>query len=113
MTATIPFLDLSYGTDMSQDYKNRRVDFGEGVSQRAKRLNGAPQTWRLVWENIPEDVAEELRVFFENLQGTDIIEWRPYNQTAVLKWTADRWSSKPSGHRRFSAGIQLTQEFDL
>ncbi len=111
--ATLPFLDLSYGTDMSQDYKNRRVDFGEGVSQRAKRLNGAPQQWRLNWNNIPEDVAEELRQFFEDLQGVDIIEWTPINQLRELKWTADKFQSKPSGFQRFTASVTLSQEFDL
>lgn len=111
--ATIPFLDLSYGTDMTQEYKGRRVDFDEGYAQRAKRLNGAPQKWRLNWENIPDDVAENLRRFFEERQGVDIIEWTPYNQQTERKWTADGWSSKPSGFLRQSASITLSEEFDL
>ena len=109
----IPFLDLSYGTDMSQEYRSGRVDFGEGYSQRDKRLNGAPQEWRLVWDNIPDETAEELRLFFEELQGVDIIDWTPFNQSTALKWTASGWRSKPSGFQRHSASITLRQEFDL
>lgn len=109
----IPFLDMSYGTDMQQDYRNRRVDFEEGYSQRAKKLNGTPQKWRLVWNNIDDATAETLRQFFAGLQGVDIVDWTPYNQTTALKWTADGWQSKPSGYLRQSASITLTQEYDL
>lgn len=109
----IPFLDMSYGTNMTQDYKNRRVDFGEGFSQRAKRLNGTPQKWSLQWNNIPDETAETLRTFFEGLQATDIVDWQPYNQPTALKWTADGFSSKPSGYLRHNVSITLTQEFDL
>lgn len=111
--ALIPYLDMSYGTGMSQEYKGRRVDFGEGVSQRAKRLNGAPQQWRLVWDNIPDATAEELRKFFEDRQGVELIRWTPYGQTTALKWTATGWQSKPSGWLVQSASVTLTQEFDL
>lgn len=109
----LPFSDMSYGTDMSTDYKNRRVNFGDGFSQRAKRLNGSVQQWKLVWDNIPDATAETLRAFFEGLQATDIIDWQPYNQPAVLKWTADRFSSKPTGYQTQSCSVTLTQEFDL
>lgn len=111
--AVIPYLDLSYGTDLSQDYRPRRVNFGEGLTQRAKRLNGAPQEWRLVWSSIRDDQAEILRQFFEDLQGVDLIEWTPYNQATELKWTADRWSARPSGWLVQDCSITLTQEFDL
>jgi phage-related protein len=109
----IPFLDLSYGTDMSQSYDGFRVDFGENYSQRSKSLNGAPQKWRLVWENIPDETAEELRLFFEEAQGVDLIVWTPYNQVVPLAWTADGWQSKPTGFQRQNASITLSQEFDL
>lgn len=113
MALVIPYLDLSYGTDMSQDYRNRRVDFDEGYSQRAKRMNGARQQWRLVWDKIRDDTAEELRLFFEAAQGTELIEWLPYNQPTLLYWTADRWSQRPSGFLVNDCSIVLTQEFDL
>lgn len=111
--ALIPFLDLSYGTDMSQDYRGRRIDFDEGYSQRAKRKNGAPQVWRLVWDHIRDDVAEELRLFFEERQGVGLVRWTPYNQSQALKWTASRWASRPSGFLIQDCSVVLTQEFDL
>lgn len=107
-------LDLSYGTDMSQDYKVDRVDFGDGYSQRGvPGLNSTPQQWRLNWSGISDTDAETLRVFFEELAGVSIIEWTPYNQTDELKWTANGWSAKPSGFCIQDCSITLSQEFDL
>lgn len=111
--ATIPYSDLSYGTDMNQEYRGRRVDFDEGFSQRAKRKNGTRQRWRLVWDKIRDDKAEELRQFFEGLQGVGVIEWTPYNQLRELKWTASGWTSRPSGFLVNDCSIELGQEFDL
>lgn len=105
-------LDLSYGTDMSQDYKVRRVQF-EGYAQRSTVLNGTPQKWRLVWNGISDADAEMLRLFFEGLAGAAIIEWTPYNQATELKWTANGWSAKPSGFLRQDCSITLSQEYDL
>lgn len=107
-------LDLSYGTDMSQQYAVRRVDFGDGYSQRAKKgINNAPQQWRMVWNGISDTDAETLRAFFQGLGGVDIIDWQPYNQPTALKWTANEWSSKPAGFQTHDCAITLTQEFDL
>lgn len=121
MAAQIPFvngetdeLDLSYGTDMSQDYKISRIDYGDGFSQRAEKgLNGKPQRWRLMWNNISKADAEMLRLFFEDQGGVAPIEWTPFGQTAELVWTANGWSAKPVGFMRFDCSITMTQEFDL
>lgn len=107
-------LDLSYGSDMSQEYRVRRVDFGDGYSQRGRRgINNAPQVWRLVWNTIGDADAEVLRLFFEGLGGVGIIEWRPYGQPTELKWTATGWTSKPAGYLVQDCSVTLTQEYDL
>lgn len=109
-------LDLSYGTDMAQDYRVRRVQFGDGVSQRSRPgLNSTPQQWRLVWNQISDADAETLRLFFEECAGVETIDWAPYNQDpeVLLKWTANGWSGKPNGYLKQDCSITLTQEFDL
>lgn len=111
--AVIPLIDLSYGTDMSQAYRARRVDFDEGYAQRARRKNNGPQQWRLVWDHIRDNQAETLRQFFEQLGGSGLLEWKPYGQAAALVWTADRWTARPSGFLIQDCSIVLTQEFDL
>jgi len=113
MAAVIPFLDLSYGTDMTQEYRARRVDFDEGYAQRARRKNGQPQQWRLVWERIKDPTAETLRQFFEELGGSGLIEWKPYGQPELLFWTASRWTGRPSGFLVQDCSIVLSQEYDL
>lgn len=107
-------LDLSYGTDMGQRYKVRRVQFGDSYSQRARDgMNSTPQQWKLNWSKISDADAEMLRLFFERMAGVDVIEWKPYNQTDTLKWTANDWSGQPSGWMVQDCSITLTQEFDL
>jgi phage-related protein len=107
-------LDLSYGTDMQQDYRVSRVDFGDGYSQRARKgLNTKPQKWRLNWSRISDADAETLRLFFEDLAGVGLIEWTPYNQSTPLLWTANGWSGKPVGFLIHDCSIVLSQEFDL
>jgi phage-related protein len=113
MTA-LPAIELSYGTDMSQDFRVRRVNFGDGFSQRSvDGLNAQPQSWRLVWEHIPDSQAETLRTFFAGLAGTGIIDWTPFGQSTALKWTGNNFSSKPSGTLISDCSVTLTQEFDL
>ena len=112
MTA-LPYTDLSYGTDMNMDVRVKRVDFGDGYSQRhLDGLNPVVQKWRLIWERIPDAQAEELRLFFKNL-GAGIVDWQPYNQPAVLKWSASDFSSKPVAAMISTVSVTLTQEFDL
>ena len=86
--ATIPLiggdpetLDLSFGTDMTEDYRVGRVDFGDNLSQRwSPGLNPVRQQWRLVWTGISDDDAEVLRLFFRGLKGVGLVEWAPYAQ---------------------------------
>lgn len=113
MTA-LPNIELSYGTDMSTEYRVRRVNFGDGYSQRAvDGLNAQPQSWRLVWEHIADADAETLRVFFRDLGGSGIIDWTPFGQATALKWTGSSFTLKPSGTLLSDCSITLTQEFDL
>lgn len=99
---------------MSTSYRVKRVDFGDGYAQRAKDgLNTVRQQWRLVWERIPDTLAEELRVFFNTRAGVEAIEWTPFNQLTELKWTAAGFTSKPVGANISTVSVTLTQEFDL
>lgn len=99
---------------MSTSYRVKRVSFGDGYTQRAPDgLNTVRQQWRLVWERIPDTLAETLRLFFNGLGGTGLIEWTPYNQPTELKWTANDFTSKPVGALIATVSVTLTQEFDL
>lgn len=110
----LPDVLLGYGTNMTQDPRRKRISFGDGYSQRAKDgLNNAPQVWNFTYDNIDDDKAEELRVFFEALGGVDVIEWKPLGQPDVLKWTATNFQSTPSTWQKRTCTVTLTQEFDL
>lgn len=112
--AALPAIELGYGTQLSQDFRRKRISFGDGYSQRSRNgINSAPQVWSFTYDNIPEEQAEELRVFFEDLGGVDVIEWQPLGQSNVLKWTATNFQSQPTSWRKRTCSITLTQEFDL
>lgn len=113
MTA-LPAIDPSFGTSMSTNVDVDRISYGDGYTVRANPgLNPVQQVWQLQWTNIPDADAETLRLFFDGLAGTGIIDWTPFNQTTALKWTASKFSSKPTGYDSQSCSVILTQEFDL
>lgn len=110
----LPSIDKSYGTQMQQSYRRKRIELGDGYSVRAlEGLNAKPQVWKIIYDNVTKEEAEELRVFFETLGGVDLIEWQPYNQPDELKWTATDFQSQPSTWQKLSCSVVLTQEFDL
>jgi phage-related protein len=112
--AELPLIELSYGIEMAQDYRRKRIQMGDGYSVRARDgLNSSPQQWRLTWDNVRNAQAEILRTFFEGLGGVDIIEWTPFNQAVQLKWTATGFTSQPTTFMRSTCSVTLTQEFDL
>jgi phage-related protein len=107
-------IEPSYGTDLNQEFEVNRVKFGDGYSQRkVPGLNADPQKWSINWENIHDDDAETLRLFFKGLRGVDLLEWTPYNQATPLKFSANRFRSRPTGYQTQTCSIELTQEFDL
>lgn len=110
----LPNIELSYGTDMTEDPKVRRVEFGEGYSQRSNPyLNKNRQKWRLQYNGVTDADAETLRTFFEGLAGTGIIDWTPHNQLTALKFTAGQFRSKPIGYNANDCSVEITQEFDV
>lgn len=119
--ATLPALsigpteeNLAYGSGGTEEYRVRRVDFGDGYSQRGRKgKNSRRQQWRLQWTKISEADAEVLRDFFGDAGGVDVIEWTPVAQATELKWTATGWTNDPSGPGLMDCSIVLTQEFDL
>jgi phage-related protein len=110
----LPAIEPSYGTQMAQDYRRKRIQMGDGYSVRARDgINSAAQQWTLTWQQIRNTDVETLRLFFEGLGGVDLIEWKPYNQLATLKWTASNFQMQPTGYNHSTCSITLTQEFDL
>lgn len=110
----LPDIELSYGTDMTEGYRVKRVSFGDGYSQRVSDgLNSKVQQWRLSYNGISNAEAETLRNFFRGLGGTGLIEWTPFNQSVELKWTANNFSCRPSSATTSDVTVTLQQEFDL
>ncbi len=105
---------LSYGTDMTQEYRRKRLTMGDGYSVRAlDGLNAKVQRWKLTWNDVANADAEMLRLFFEDLAGVGLVRWTPFNQPSQLLWTAEGFNSAPSSFGKSTCTVNLTQEFDL
>lgn len=104
----------SYGTDMSEEPRIRKVQYGDGYSQRSNDgLNAVRQRWTVVWAGIKRTEAETLRLFFKGEKGTGIITWTPFDQSEELKFTAGAFRSTPASANTTDCSVILTQEFDL
>ncbi len=105
---------LSYGTEMTQEYRRKRMQMGDGYSVRARDgLNSKPQMWKLVWQDVYNEDAEMLREFFADLGGVDLLRWQPFNQPKSLIWSTAGFVSTPSSFGKSNCSVSLTQEFDL
>ena len=110
----LPDIDPSYGTDMTQRPRRKRLTFGDGYTSRKRHgINSNPQAWNVVWENISEAEGETLRAFFEDQGGVDIVLWTPFGQADELKFSNDDFRLRPSGYGVVTCSVQLEQEFDL
>lgn len=110
----LPDIEPSYGTEMTEQFRRKRIQMGDGYSVRARDgINSKAQEWTVVWAKVSDAEAEQLRVFFEDLGGVDVIEWTPFNQSVELKWTASEFQSKPTGYNNQTCSVVMSQEFDL
>jgi len=112
--ATLPDIPLSYSTSLTDQVKVRRVDYGDGYSQRStSNINSVREQWRLVWDGINTADMNTLRDFFRGLRGVDVLEWVPFGETESLKFTAGDFSVTPVGYDAYNCNVAITQEFDL
>lgn len=111
---SLPAIELSYGTDMATNWDVDRISFGDGYTQRSNPgINSTQQVWRLIWDGVSDAEAATLRAFFAGLKGTGVIDWTPFGQSTALKWTASKYSERPTGFAINAVSVVLTQEFDL
>jgi phage-related protein len=111
--ATLPAIDLSYGTDLTHKYKRKRKQLGGGYSLRAKDgTNNVKQEWRLVWENISEANKTTLETFFNSRGGVTAFEWTPYGQVTQLKFISGEPNCRPSKGPLWNVTVDIEQVFD-
>lgn len=113
--AALPDIELSYGTDLTVEMAVYRMKYGDGNTQRAAAgVNSVLQKWRLVWEDVSEAEAEELREYFAGLKGVDTFEWTPFGQDTELKFiTVSPFQSTPTKTNLRRCSIDAEQVFDL
>jgi len=112
MSTPLP-IEPSYGTGFEQDYAVERVQFGENYGQRSNLgPNSSRQKGRLVWDHLTDTEAETLRVFFEGLAGTALVNWTPQGQPAALNYSAKRFRCSARDFDDNQCTVELLQEFD-
>lgn len=90
--ATFPSYKPLYGASKSSAPAVRRVQFGDGYSQRLiYGLNQDPKEWTLEF-NVTETQADEIEAFLEARGGAEAFDWTPPDSSTSYKWICSEWS---------------------
>lgn len=83
----------SSGTQLSQEPKITRVQFGDGYSQRsAAGINNNPQRWSITIAGAGEAEGDEIIAFFRTHAGWQAFDWTPPRETAPGRYLCPRWT---------------------
>jgi phage-related protein len=90
--ATFPNYQPLYGASKNSAPAVRRVQFGDGYSQRlVYGLNQDPKEWILEF-NVTEAEADEIETFLEARGGAESFNWTPPDTTTSYKWLCSDWN---------------------
>lgn len=104
---------LSYGIQLQQQYNVKRVQFGDGYSQRSStQINKTRQVWTLVWDNLTRAEAQTLKNFFDGLRGIGTFDWIPEGSTRSSKFSVDNFSMSAPAYDLRTIQVTAVEEFD-
>lgn len=110
--ATFPNYKPLFGANKSSQPAVRRVQFGDGYSQRlVYGLNQDPKEWSLEF-NVTEDEADEIETFLEARGGAESFDWTPPDSNTSYKWLCNEWSKAIEQPFRATIRTKFTQVFE-
>jgi phage-related protein len=110
--ATFPNYDPQYGASKTSQPAVRRVQFGDGYSQRLVfGLNQDPKEWTLEF-NVTEDDADVIEAFLEARGGAESFDWTPPDSNTSYKWLCSEWSKSIEQPFRAVIRTKFTQVFE-
>lgn len=110
---TFPAYEPLYGASKSSRPAARKVQFGDGYSQRIIfGINQDPKEWTLEF-NVSETEALEIETFLETQAGATSFDWTPPDSTTSYKWLCSEWSKSIEQPYRATIRATFVQVFDL
>jgi phage-related protein len=110
--ATFPNYKPLYGASKNSQPTVRRVQFGDGYSQRlVYGLNQDPKEWTLEF-NITETEAAEIETFLEARGGAEAFDWTPPDTNTSYRWLCSNWSKSIDDPFRAVIRTKFVQVFE-
>jgi len=110
--ATFPSIAPTYGAQKSSQPAVRKVQFGDGYSQRLRfGLNQNPKSWNLTWE-VSEANADTIEDFLDARGGAESFDWTPPDTATSYKWICEQWTKTIPYLNRASITATFTQVFE-
>jgi phage-related protein len=110
--ATFPSIAPTYGAQKSSQPAVRKVQFGDGYSQRLTfGLNQNPKSWSLTWE-VSEANADTIEDFLDARGGAESFDWTPPDTATSYKWICEQWTKTIPYLNRASITATFTQVFE-
>jgi phage-related protein len=110
--ATFPSIAPTYGAQKSSQPVVRKVQFGDGYSQRLTfGLNQNPKSWSLTWE-VSETNADTIEDFLDARGGTESFDWTPPDTATSYKWICEQWTKTIPYLNRATISATFMQVFE-
>lgn len=107
----------SYGASLDKDWGVEAQRFGDNYSAHFTRgINRRRRRWRVSWEDLDQQVYEDVEEFFDTL-GTDYITWTPPSEVIVassgkFRVESNSWRATINGYDRWTVSVVLYEVFD-
>lgn len=100
------------GTSKSTKTRVRRMQFGDGYSQRAADgINTVTQEWSVEWVGTTTQI-DELEDFLYARGGVEDFDWTPKRESSARKFTCPEWG-RTYINNTDSLTAKFVEEFDL
>jgi hypothetical protein len=110
--ATFPSIAPTYGAQKTSQPSVRKVQFGDGYSQRLVfGLNQNPKTWSLTWE-VSETDADTIETFLDARGGAESFDWTPPDTATSYKWVCEQWNKTIPYLNRATITATFVQVFE-
>ena len=110
--ATFPSIAPTYGAQKTSQPAVRKVQFGDGYSQRLTvGLNQNPKSWSLTWE-VSEANADTIENFLDARGGAESFDWTPPDTATSYKWICGEWTKTIPYLNRATITASFIQVFE-
>ena len=110
--ATFPSIAPTYGAQKTSQPAVRKVQFGDGYSQRLTvGLNQNPKSWSLTWE-VSEANADTIENFLDARGGAESFDWTPPDTATSYKWICGEWTKTIPYLNRATITATFVQVFE-